>query len=73
MEWLKSNWLKVGLLVFAIALWTVRMEMAAQAGSDHRKESCEKWCIDACLESCKWQNIQPKDCNCNHCFQKCGN
>ncbi len=73
MDWVKSNWLKLLIVVFASAGWVTHQEMEAQEGMGHRRQVCYEECIKHCKAWCEIQGIQADECECVPlCEERCG-
>ena len=73
MEWLRGNWLKALLLIFAIAGWVAHQEIDAAKGKGHRQMVCYEQCIQHCRAWCQVQQIPEDECHCPKlCEERCG-
>ncbi len=73
MEWLRGNWLKVGLLAFTVGGWAVLQEIDAQQGKGHRQMVCYEECMRHCRAWCAAQQIPENACQCpKMCEERCG-
>ncbi len=73
MKWLKGNWFKVLLVVFAVGGWVTRQEIDAMEGKGHRQMVCYEECLKHCKAWCELQNLVEDSCNCPMlCEERCG-
>ena len=54
MDWLKGNWLKALLLIFAIAGWVAHQEIDTLEGKGHRQAVCYEQCVKHCQAWCMY-------------------